>query len=168
MNTVYLIYNGDETRIPATDKDYRMHKLFCEAGRGIWKDDSKEFVFNRKLDADKLSLLLPDLTIVKVENNAPGLLGIKGFFDRPWSDTEIAETKYFSDEWQNKLEAELHARKYSTNTINLYVYYNQLICQWLKKTPNLITSEDVRNYLAHKENNENCSAHAELADLDKS
>ena len=158
MNAVYLIYNGNETRIPASDKDYHMHKLFCEAGRGIWKDDSKEFVFDRRLDADKLSLLLPDLTIVKVDNNASGIMGIKGFFNRPWQDAENKTIKYFSDDWQNKLETELHARKYSINTINLYIYYNQSICQWLKKTPNLITSEDVKNYLAHKEKDENHSA----------
>ena len=135
-----------------------MHKLFCEAGQGIWKDDSKEYVFNRKLDVDRLSLLSPELTIVKVNNNPPQVMGIKGFFERPWQDTENEAIKYFSDDWKNRLEAELRARKYSINTINLYVYYNQAICQWLKKTPNFITGEDVKKYLAHKECNENHSA----------
>ena len=158
MNPIYLIYNGNETRIPASDNDYHMHKLFCEAGKGIWKDDSMEFVFNRKLNADKLSLLLPESTIVKVNNSPPQIMGIKGFFNRPWLDTENEKNNYFPDDWKNRLKAELRARKYSINTINLYIYYNKSICQWLKKTPDLITSEDVKNYLAHKESNENHSA----------
>ena len=66
MDTVYLIYDGKETRIPASEKDFQLYKLFGGTGGGIWNSESKEFVFNRKIDADRLSLLLPDMPIVKV------------------------------------------------------------------------------------------------------
>ena len=166
MNALYLFYEGDKTRIPAFD-GFHLHNLFCGAGGGIWNSENKEFVFNRKIDAEKLSLLIPDVPIVKVGCNAPGLLGVHGFFGRPWHDTDLqgnsddpveSQIRYFTDEWQKKLETELHARKYSQNTINIYLYYNQSICQWLKKTPDLISSEDLKNYLAYMESSENQSA----------
>jgi site-specific recombinase XerD len=160
MNALYLFYDGNKTKIPFSYNDFRMHKLFCGAGRGIWNDDCKEYVFNRKLDADRLGMLLDDMSIVKVGYDVPGLLEIKGFFDRPWPDVGLSDNsiKYFSDEWKNKLDIELRSRKYSINTINFYIYYNQSICQWLKKTPDLISNEDVKNYMAYKEKNENKSA----------
>ena len=158
MNTIYLIYDGNKTTIPVSDNDFSKHKLFCELGRGIWDNERKQYVFNRKLDADKLSKFLPELTIVKVDNNHHEVMDIKGIYNRPWPDTESVETKYFSDEWQQKLKTELHARKYSNNTINVYIYYMQSICQWLRKTPNFITDEDIKKFLAHKERNEKHSA----------
>ncbi|MDR2964835.1 MAG: tyrosine-type recombinase/integrase [Treponema sp.] len=156
MTAIYLFYDNKNTSIPSSGKDFRLYNLFCKTGGGSWNDEGKEFVFNRKLDADKLSLFIPDLPIVKVGYNAPGFLGIKGFFGRPWLDDAVSN--YFSDEWLEKLEAELHARKYSPNTIKRYIYYNRSICQWLKKPPNLISNDDVKNYLAYRERRDNQSA----------
>ena len=54
----------------------------------------------------------------------------------------------FSGQWQSLLEAELCSRKYSPKTRRSYIFYNRLLCQTLKKSPNDITADDVTQFLA--------------------
>jgi len=155
MDVVYLFYEGEKTSIPASYKDPPLRKLFSVTGGGIWNADSMEFNFNRKLDAEKLSRFVPDKPIVQVSNNA---ITVKSFFGRPWPETDGSDKIYFTQEWQDALENEMRARKYSRNTITAYIYYNQSMCQWLQKSPDTITADDVKKYLAYKEKEENLSA----------
>ncbi|MDR1277136.1 MAG: tyrosine-type recombinase/integrase [Treponema sp.] len=55
----------------------------------------------------------------------------------------------FSPLWAEKLEAELHSRKYSFHTIRSYLYYNKNLCRRIQKRPEAVTAEDIRNYLAY-------------------
>lgn len=47
------------------------------------------------------------------------------------------------------LEQELKIRKYSPKTIKAYLYYNRECCQFLKKTPKFVTTQDIKDYLEH-------------------
>jgi site-specific recombinase XerD len=55
----------------------------------------------------------------------------------------------FSSPWAAHLESELRSRKYSRQTIRAYVHYNKELCRRTQKSPEDITPEDVRNYLAY-------------------
>jgi site-specific recombinase XerD len=57
----------------------------------------------------------------------------------------------FSDYWRGKLETEIRSRKYSPNTRTAYIYHNKALCKWLMKTPETVTSEDIKYYLAYLE-----------------
>ena len=56
---------------------------------------------------------------------------------------------YFPDFWLEKLKTEIGSRKYSPNTRSAYTYHNRLLCEWLKKTPDAVTSDDIKRYLAY-------------------
>ena len=52
----------------------------------------------------------------------------------------------FSEHWQNKLELELRARKFSQRTQSLYLYFNRLFCNTLQKTTQEIEPQDISTY----------------------
>ncbi|MCL2805495.1 MAG: site-specific integrase [Treponema sp.] len=60
--------------------------------------------------------------------------------------------------WQEKLEEELRARKYSQKTQNAYVYFNRLFLQTLQKFPHEIHQEDITRFLAFVEKERDYSA----------
>lgn len=64
----------------------------------------------------------------------------------------------FSKHWQIRLETELRARKYSSHTHDLYLYYNRLLCNMLQKTPEEILQEDITRFLAIMEKSKGYSA----------
>ena len=68
------------------------------------------------------------------------------------------EDTFLADTWQNKLETELRSRKYSHRTLELYLYFNKLLCRTLRKTPEEIQAEDVKLFLADLEKNKAYSA----------
>ncbi|MDR3342523.1 MAG: phage integrase N-terminal SAM-like domain-containing protein [Treponema sp.] len=51
--------------------------------------------------------------------------------------------------WEEQLERELRARKYSPKTIRTYLLYNRTFCRKTQKTPELMTSEDIKAYLSY-------------------
>jgi hypothetical protein len=57
--------------------------------------------------------------------------------------------EFFSDVWVEKLETELHARKYSPKTIRAYLHYNRAFCRTLQKRPEDIDPEDIKVYLGY-------------------
>jgi len=66
----------------------------------------------------------------------------------------------FSAYWLDKLETELRSRKYSAHTRSVYIYYNRLFCRAMKKTPEEMTPEDVKEFLAGMEKTKKYSVSA--------
>jgi site-specific recombinase XerD len=64
----------------------------------------------------------------------------------------------FSEYWRNKLETELRSRMYSPQTRRAYIYYNSLICNTLRLTPEEINGEEVTQFLAIMEKEKNLSS----------
>ncbi|MDR2102035.1 MAG: tyrosine-type recombinase/integrase, partial [Treponema sp.] len=54
----------------------------------------------------------------------------------------------FSGIWLEKLETELRSRKYSAKTMQAYIYFNKAFCRSINKSPDTVTDEDVKGYLA--------------------
>lgn len=48
-----------------------------------------------------------------------------------------------------KLETELKLRGFSPNTVKAYTIANTLFLEWIKKQPEQVTEQDVKDYLAH-------------------
>ena len=57
----------------------------------------------------------------------------------------------FPKHWEEQLETELRSRKYSSHTIDSYIYYNRLLCNTIQKTPEEIQADDVTLFLAKVE-----------------
>jgi site-specific recombinase XerD len=55
----------------------------------------------------------------------------------------------FSPYWAANLESELRSRKYSPKTIRSYLHYNKYFCRRIQKTPEAVTADDIKNYLAY-------------------
>jgi len=80
------------------------------------------------------------------------------FLSQPWSSEEEKEIPFsvpceqlperFNKHWQNRLENEMRARKYSIKTQNAYIYFNRLFCRTLQKFPQDIFQEDVTEFLS--------------------
>jgi site-specific recombinase XerD len=64
----------------------------------------------------------------------------------------------FTVPWGEKLESELRSRKYSLNTRSAYIHYNHALCQWLQKSPESVTDEDIKRYLSFMEKTESSAA----------
>ena len=81
--------------------------------------------------------------------------------DSPFSfPNPISLPEKFSKHWNDKLEAELRARKYSKETRRAYIYYNRMICRTFQKTPEEISSNDVTRFLAMMDKDKEYSASA--------
>jgi site-specific recombinase XerD len=78
-----------------------------------------------------------------VSNSAPALT------DAECLEESLALPERFSDFWRKNLEIELRSRKYSPRTIRSYIYYNRVLCRTLQKTPEAISTEDIKHYLAY-------------------
>ncbi|MCL2833642.1 MAG: tyrosine-type recombinase/integrase [Treponema sp.] len=64
----------------------------------------------------------------------------------------------FDAYWQEKLEDSMRAVKYSSRTVQAYLYYNRLICRTLQKPPEKIRPPDITQFLAGMEKNRAFSA----------
>jgi len=64
----------------------------------------------------------------------------------------------FSDHWRGKLDAALRSRKYSPQTQKSYIYYNTLLCRTLGKSPEEIRPDDITEFVAFLERDNNYSA----------
>ncbi|MCL2722794.1 MAG: site-specific integrase, partial [Treponema sp.] len=72
----------------------------------------------------------------------------------------FAPPEKLSEHWKNKLDIELRSRKYSPRTRKAYMYYNSLICRTLQKPPEEIRCDDVTEFIALMEKNNEYSASA--------
>ena len=64
----------------------------------------------------------------------------------------------FTDHWQIKLETALLSRKYSPRTVSIYIYFNRLLCNLMRKAPEDICPDDVTQFLALVERDKDYSA----------
>jgi site-specific recombinase XerD len=155
---VYLIHEDGKIKIPFSENDTALLRQLTRLGAGFWDRGSRQFVL-----PGNAPLVFRSVERVLVETFADPAIPIRvdGFFSRPPAirQTRIPDTvnaaspqqqqNYFSDTWQERLETELHARKYSFKTVKAYRYYNQNCCQTLQKTPDNIESSDIKAYLAY-------------------
>jgi len=186
MNVVYFFREKDSVRIPLFAYDYRLFCLLVSMNGGRWDKGRHEFIFGRGLNADNFRQIASYIPYVWVDNDSSaepvyffGGHKIPDDFtvnDDSVNDASVNNTpvclpqnifsmsghfhdpKIFPDHWQNKLEAELRARKYSSQTRRSYIYYNSLICQTLQKLPEEINSYDVTQFLAIVERDREYSA----------
>lgn len=49
-----------------------------------------------------------------------------------------------------KIEIEMKLRGFSTNTIDAYLLYNQKFLEYIKKSPEDVTEDDIKEFLVHK------------------
>lgn len=54
------------------------------------------------------------------------------------------------DDSLKKLETELKLRGFSKQTARMYLFYNRKFLKYIRKTPENVTEDDIREYLAHK------------------
>ena len=186
MEVVYYFSGSGGVRIPLYGYDRDLYNLLLRRG-GYWDRTNREFIFRNKRDPvffQQVFKLYPsvwvdenDLPTVKhfIYRNIPAgyNLPIESQHKTPASNRNqserhskfefiapVIQPERFSADWQKKLEAELHSRKYSAKTIKAYVYYNALLCRNLQKIPEEINSDDITEFLAAKETENDYSASA--------
>jgi site-specific recombinase XerD len=184
MDVVYLFYESSGIRIPFFAYDADLFKKLCSSRLGYWDKAGRQYVVVNSNDGDneKLRGLLHGRHYVEIGKNAqtpmvinypsyktskpaanapampcasprPEIYVAPGMHAPPRS---LPET--FSGEWREKLEYELRSRKYSPRTIEAYIHYNKALCRWIQKTPEQVTAEDIKNYLAYREKTLNLSS----------
>jgi site-specific recombinase XerD len=60
-----------------------------------------------------------------------------------------APPEIFTGIWLEKLETEMRARKYSPRTMRSYIHYNREFCRVIRKVPDTVTEDDIKEYLAY-------------------
>ena len=178
MNVVYLFFKHENVHIPFSNFDSTLVNSLIKSRLGLWDPLAPQYILKRaNYDRNKLARLFAGKPFVEVSGDNPGSVNIYGFLHHSesvetaespnnaviWENTYFAPGMYSSlqdlgdiyfQPWAEKLEAELSVRKYSQNTRKAYIYYNQTLCQWLQKSPDEVTSEDIKQYLAFKEKTE--------------
>jgi len=177
MEVVYLFYESNIIRIPFFDYDQRLFRMLVSIGGGVWDNTRKEFVFRRNEDMARFNRIASYIPYVQVWENAVNPIRIFGLQERQWQgipdtrpDKKSIEDAVFTmpvvpplpDKFpkhlQNQLEAELRSRKYSRHTRGLYLYFNRLLCNTLRKSPEEIRQEDITRFLAIIEKSKDYSA----------
>jgi len=177
MEVVYLFYESDTIRIPFFDYDQRLFRMLVSIGGGTWDNTRKEFVFKRNENAMRFNQIASYIPYVQVWENAVNPIRIFGLRERRWQEIpDIRPVKKsvegtvsampavpplpekFPKQWQDRLEAELRSRKYSRHTRDLYLYFNRLLCNTIRKTPEEIRQEDITQFLAIIEKSKDYSA----------
>jgi integrase/recombinase XerD len=177
MEVVYLFYESNVIRIPFFDYDQRLFRMLVSVGGGVWDNTRKEFAFKRNEDAGRFNRIASYIPYVQVGENNVSPVRIFGLRERQWQ--EIPDTRpvkksaedtvftmpatpplpdKFPEHWQNRLEAELRARKYSPKTMRSYIYYNSFLCRTIQKTPEEIRPDDITQFLAIIERDREYSA----------
>jgi site-specific recombinase XerD len=162
MDIAYLFYDEDGITVPMFDFDSGLFRRLGQFGR--WDRDRERFVLRYRINAGQYRIIFADRPYVEVGRDLRDVT-VTGFFGRPWGGLEqpawtlcevdraildsspLPET--FPPYWMEKLKAELHSRKYSPKTIDSYIYFNRDLCRRLQKTPNNITEDDLKRYLAY-------------------
>ncbi|MDR0720940.1 MAG: site-specific integrase [Treponema sp.] len=184
MDVVYLFYENNGLRVPFFDYDEDLFRSLCGSRLGHWDNAGKQYVIpnsdgshkkklselfssrhyievNKHLPMPVIVNCLPYETL-KPKVNASSMHGGSfrpEIYSAPGMHTPVYRLpEQFSDAWREKLEYELRSRKYSIRTIEAYTYYNKALCRWIQKTPEKITAEDIKNYLAYREKTRNLSS----------
>ena len=177
MEIIYIFCEAKQIRIPLFGYDKRLYQFFITHG-GKWDNKSSEFILENNINVEKLcgdfwkkALGVP-MVLIKDHSLVP--MKVYGFLERNWEQqtvegkpaTEftapvtqtITLPEKFPEHWERKLENELRSRKYSRSTIRNYIYYNRLLCNTLQKIPEEIKTENIKQFLAIVEKNNDYSA----------
>ena len=177
MEVIYLFREQTHIRAPLFAYDQHLFRRLLAKG-GTWDRARQEFVFRRDMGAEEFGQCFSGTPYVWVDENANVPVRVFGFLERPANfqfalgkaavtdlpKFAVAAPAYFtlpekfSKHWQVKLETELRARKYSSRTQDLYLYFNRLLCTMLQKTPEEICPKDVTEFLAAIEKDKKYSA----------
>jgi site-specific recombinase XerD len=175
VNVVYLFYDEGRIDIPFYDYDKLLFKKLTYTKLGVW--DCRRRVYEispRPVSEGALDRVLDGMIRVKVGKDPDNPVMVLGFLGARWDwgarrtgslpDSKNARNvsndrgcliqamalpERFTGDWIDKLEVELHARKYSPQTIGSYVHYNKAFCRVVQKGPKEILPEDIREYLAY-------------------
>jgi site-specific recombinase XerD len=186
MDVVYLFYENSGVRIPFFDYDEDLFGKLRGSRLGYWDNASRQYVISNSDGSHKkkLSELFNSRHYIEVDKrmpmpiivnclpygtlkpkmNDPSMYGACSrprpeIYSVPGMHTPVYRLpEQFSDAWREKLEYELRSRKYSIRTIEAYIYYNKALCRWTQKTPEKVTAEDIKNYLAYREKTLNLSS----------
>jgi len=187
MELVYFFYESNSIRIPLFGYDDRLFRLFISAG-GFWDRLKREFIFKRETDTERFKPITSYIPCVWVDEETDDTKYVLETVDFPADDlseyclpAELSrETKIIPEEslmqsvftlpprpvlpekfsvcWQGRLDAELRSRKYSPRTRRCYMYYNNLFCRTIEKSPEEIKSDDLTRFLAIIEKDRDYSA----------
>jgi site-specific recombinase XerD len=184
MDVVYLFYESRGIRIPFFDYDADLFKRLCGSRLGHWDNAGHQYfiVNSHSGHEEKLKGLFYGRHYVEVDKtikmpvvvnclsygtpepktgvrSRPRACSQPEIYSAPGMHTPLDKLpEQFSDTWREKLEYELRSRKYSPRTLEAYIYYNRALCRWIQKTPEKVTAEDIKNYLAYREKTLNLSS----------
>jgi len=173
MEILYVFCEAQNIRIPLFRNDQRLYQYFITRG-GRWNNNRNEFILDGNINVEQLCGDTLGIPFVLIKDKSPVPISVHGFLGRQKEQNAIERKQtaacsvpvplppvlpdQFPHHWEIKLENELRSRKYSSNTIRLYIYYNHLICNILRKTPEDITTDDIKQFLAVIEKNRDYSA----------
>ncbi|MDR1902176.1 MAG: tyrosine-type recombinase/integrase [Treponema sp.] len=174
MDVVYLFHKDGRVVVPFYDYDPDLFKRFIYSGMGHWDNSGKCFVFPGKYVGDERLRKVFDKKPYGIYDEHSLSFTVSNFFDRPWNGScsvsaapaamsrpaprmndrdclagSLSLPDLFSAGWADRLEAELHSRKYSPRTIKTYLYYNRSFCRRMQKRPEEAAGEDIRDYLSY-------------------
>jgi site-specific recombinase XerD len=179
MDVVYLFYENGNIRIPCYNYDKNLFLKFAETRIGFWDRSQSQYIVKSEYGDTLISDVLAGRPYVEVEKHPETPIIVGGFLNQSQTLDSLNEAAaaplqttdgnkegtlhrplpdMFSPSWQDKLEAELRAQKYSPRTIASYIYHNRDLCRRLQKPPEEITAEDIKGYLAYQNKHLNLSA----------
>jgi len=173
MEIIYIFCEARKIRVPFYGYDKRLYHFFITHG-GKWDKIRNEFILEGNINAEQLYQDKPGVPFVLIKEQSPIPIRVLGFWGRQWEQTTIDSKPAlessvsvplqpimpdkFPQHWEIKLENELRSRKYSSSTINNYIYYNHLLCNTLQKTPEEIKPDNIKQFLAAVEKDRDYSA----------
>ncbi|MCL2252760.1 MAG: tyrosine-type recombinase/integrase [Treponema sp.] len=173
MDVAYLFRENGGSTVPFYGRNDALYRELILLG-GVWDAAFHGFVFNKTIEPEKVAGIINVVSITAPEQGKNYRLNVIGFLEKPWKNDENKNTagqkiskcqfinreqeEKLSDDWIQKIEGEMRARKYSAKTRNSYIYFNRILCRTLQKTPEEITSNDITSFLAFMEKNHNYCA----------
>jgi len=187
MDVAYLFRENGRSTVPFYGNNGALYRELILLG-GVWDAAFHGFVFNKIIEPEKVAAIINVVSITAPERGKNYRLNVVGFFEKPWdnykntawqnpsikkTDSQTFSTKEktskcqfinreqeekLSDDWIQKIEGEMRARKYSAKTRNSYIYFNRILCRTLQKIPEEISSNDITSFLAFMEKNYNYCA----------
>jgi site-specific recombinase XerD len=173
MDVVYLFHKDGRIVVPFYDYDPALFKRFIHSGLGHWDNSGRRFVIPGKYINDERLREVFDKKPCGIYDEDSLSFTVLNFFSRPWNDScpapvvpeaasrpasqmndrdclagSLSPPDLFSADWAERLETELHSRKYSPRTIKTYLHYNRAFCRRMRKRPEEAAAEDIRNYLS--------------------
>ena len=165
METAYIFNESDHVSIALMDLDPELFKRLSAIGR--WDAGKKRFILRYRQNANQYRMIFADRPFVEVKQY--GQITINGFLERSWNsslhkadrsclESVIRPPEQFSSFWVEKLQEELHCRKYSPKTIKSYIHFNRDFCRVVQKPAEQITDVDFKKYLSRLDIEKNLSS----------